>query len=122
MTSRSPMPTSLTPQQAWALLKSGNQRFVDGTVDHPHQDAGWRAALAESQSPHAVIFGCSDSRLAAEIIFDVGVGDVFVIRTGGQVIDDVVLGSLLFAIELIYVPLSIVFGAGYCGAVMIGGG
>src|SRR5690625_1671411 len=104
------MSSSLTPQQAWGLLKAGNQRFVDGTVDHPHQDAGWRAALAESQSPHAVIFGCSDSRLAAEIIFDVGLGDVFVIRTAGQVIDDAVLGSLQFAIEEIHVPLIIVLG------------
>jgi len=111
------MPTSLTPQQAWGLLKAGNQRFVDGTVDHPHQDAGWRAALAEAQSPHAVIFGCSDSRLAAEIIFDVGLGDVFVIRTAGQVIDDAVLGSLQFAIEEIHVPLIIVLGHDNCGAV-----
>ncbi len=111
------MPTSLTPQQAWGLLRAGNQRFVDGTVDHPHQDAGWRAALAESQSPHAVIFGCSDSRLAAEIIFDVGLGDVFVIRTAGQVIDDAVLGSLQFAIEEIQVPLIIILGHDNCGAV-----
>lgn len=111
------MPTSLSPQQAWTLLKAGNKRFVDGTVDHPHQDAGWRAALAESQNPHAVIFGCSDSRLAAEIIFDVGLGDVFVIRTAGQVIDDAVLGSLQFAIEEIDVPLIIVLGHDNCGAV-----
>lgn len=111
------MPTSLTPQQAWSLLKAGNQRFIDGTVDHPHQDAGWRATLENSQSPHAVIFGCSDSRLAAEIIFDVGLGDVFVIRTAGQVIDDAVLGSLQFAIEEIDVPLIIILGHDNCGAV-----
>ena len=111
------MPTSLTPQQAWSLLKAGNQRFIDGTVDHPHQDAGWRATLENSQSPHAVIFGCSDSRLAAEIIFDVGLGDVFVIRTAGQVIDDAVLGSLQFAIEEIGVPLIIILGHDNCGAV-----
>lgn len=111
------MPTNLTPQQAWKLLEAGNQRFIDGTVDHPHQDAGWRAALTESQSPHAVIFGCSDSRLAAEIIFDVGLGDVFVIRTAGQVIDDAVLGSLQFAMEEIDVPLIIILGHDNCGAV-----
>lgn len=111
------MPTSLTPQQAWEQLQAGNQRFVEGTVDHPHQDAGWRASLENSQSPHAVIFGCSDSRLAAEIIFDVGLGDVFVIRTAGQVIDDAVLGSLQFAIEEIDVPLIIVLGHDNCGAV-----
>jgi len=111
------MPTSLTPQQAWEQLQAGNQRFVEGTVDHPHQDAGWRASLENSQNPHAVIFGCSDSRLAAEIIFDVGLGDVFVIRTAGQVIDDAVLGSLQFAIEEIDVPLIIVLGHDNCGAV-----
>lgn len=111
------MPTSLTPQQAWSQLKAGNQRFIDGTVDHPHQDAGWRASLENSQSPHAVIFGCSDSRLAAEIIFDVGLGDVFVIRTAGQVIDDAVLGSLQFAVEEIDVPLIIILGHDNCGAV-----
>lgn len=111
------MPTTLTPQQAWELLKAGNQRFTEGTVDHPHQDAGWRASLEESQHPHAVIFGCSDSRLAAEIIFDVGLGDVFVIRTAGQVIDDAVLGSLQFAIEEIDVPLIIILGHDNCGAV-----
>lgn len=111
------MPTTLTPQQAWEQLKAGNQRFIDGTVDHPHQDAGWRATLENSQSPHAVIFGCSDSRLAAEIIFDVGLGDVFVIRTAGQVIDDAVLGSLQFAIEEIDVPLIIILGHDNCGAV-----
>lgn len=111
------MPSVLTPQEAWGLLKAGNQRFVDETVDHPHQDASWRAALTNSQSPHAVIFGCSDSRLAAEIIFDVGLGDVFVIRTAGQVIDDAVLGSLQFAIEEIDVPLIIILGHDNCGAV-----
>ena len=111
------MTTTLTPQQAWEQLQAGNQRFIDGTVDHPHQDAGWRASLENSQSPHAVIFGCSDSRLAAEIIFDVGLGDVFVIRTAGQVIDDAVLGSLQFAIEEIDVPLIIVLGHDNCGAV-----
>lgn len=111
------MPSSLTPQQAWGLLKDGNERFVNGTVDHPHQDANWRASLEESQSPHAVIFGCADSRLAAEIIFDVGLGDVFVIRTAGQVIDDAVLGSLQFAIEEIDVPLIIILGHDNCGAV-----
>ncbi|HJF13454.1 MAG TPA: carbonic anhydrase [Enteractinococcus helveticum] len=111
------MSTTLTPQQAWEQLKAGNRRFVDGTVDHPHQDAGWRATLENSQSPHAVIFGCADSRLAAEIIFDVGLGDVFVIRTAGQVIDDAVLGSLQFAIEEIDVPLIIILGHDNCGAV-----
>ncbi|GAA2025056.1 beta-carbonic anhydrase CanB [Yaniella flava] len=111
------MPSTLTPQQAWGLLEAGNERFTQGTVNHPHQDADRRTALENSQSPHAVIFGCADSRLAAEIIFDVGLGDVFVIRTAGQVMDDAVLGSLQFAVEEINVPLIIILGHDNCGAV-----
>lgn len=111
------MPSTLTPQEAWGLLRAGNERFTNGTVNHPHQDADRRTALTNSQSPHAVIFGCADSRLAAEIIFDVGLGDVFVIRTAGQVMDDAVLGSLQFAVEEIDVPLIIILGHDNCGAV-----
>ncbi|MGO1192784.1 MAG: carbonic anhydrase, partial [Nesterenkonia sp.] len=89
----------VTPAEAWGLLKAGNDRFVTGDVAHPNQNAARRSSLTESQHPIAVIFGCSDSRLAAEIIFDVGLGDVFVVRTAGQVIDDAVLGSLEFSVD-----------------------
>jgi carbonic anhydrase len=71
----------------------------------------------ENQHPFAVIFGCSDSRLAAEIIFDVGLGDVFVVRTAGQVIDDAVLGSLEYSIGVLGVPLIVILGHDSCGAV-----
>lgn len=110
-------PESLTPAQAWRRLREGNDRFVQGATDHPNQDAPRRHSLVATQHPFAVIFGCSDSRLAAEIIFDVGLGDVFVVRTAGHVIDDAVLGSLEYSVALLNVPLIIVLGHDNCGAV-----
>ncbi|MBQ1011684.1 carbonic anhydrase, partial [Micromonospora sp. M51] len=67
------------PSRAYAELVAGNRRFVGGAPHHPNQDAGHRAAVADGQHPFAVIVGCSDSRLAAEIIFDRGLGDLFVV-------------------------------------------
>jgi carbonic anhydrase len=109
--------TYLTPALAWRRLREGNERFVSGESSHPNQDASRRSSLVENQHPFAVIFGCSDSRLAAEIIFDVGLGDVFVVRTAGQVIDDAVLGSLEYSIGVLGVPLIVVLGHDSCGAV-----
>ena len=74
----------MSPAEAWAALREGNERFVRGEMAHPSQDAGQRAKIAGAQYPFAVIFGCSDSRVAAEIIFDQGLGDVFVVRTAGH--------------------------------------
>ncbi|GAB3843167.1 carbonic anhydrase [Nesterenkonia populi] len=105
------------PAEAWQKLQEGNARFVSGAVAHPNQNAARRSSLTESQNPMAVIFGCSDSRLAAEIIFDVGLGDVFVVRTAGQVIDDAVMGSLEFSVDVLNVPLIVVLGHDSCGAV-----
>ncbi len=110
--------TYLTPALAWRRLREGNERFVAGESSHPNQDASRRSSLVENQHPFAVIFGCSDSRLAAEIIFDLGLGDAFVIRTAGQVIDDAVLGSLEYSISALGVPLIVVLGHDSCGAVM----
>lgn len=110
-------PLQPSPAEAWRLLQAGNDRFVSGDVAHPNQNAARRSSLTESQHPIAVIFGCSDSRLAAEIIFDVGLGDVFVVRTAGQVIDDAVLGSLEFSVDSLQVPLIVVLGHDSCGAV-----
>lgn len=108
---------TLTPAEAWRRLREGNVRFVEGSTEHPNQDAPRRHSLVAMQNPFAVIFGCSDSRLAAEIIFDVGLGDVFVVRTAGHVIDDAVLGSLEYSVGLLKVPLIIVLGHDSCGAV-----
>jgi len=109
--------SNLTPQQAWQKLVEGNARFVSGTSSHPNQDASRRSSLVSSQNPFTLIFGCSDSRLAAEIIFDLGLGDAFVIRTAGQVIDDAVLGTLEYGVDVLNIPLIVVLGHDSCGAV-----
>ncbi|MEP6479032.1 MAG: carbonic anhydrase [Rhodoglobus sp.] len=95
----------------------GNERFVAGEPQHPRQDVERRQELGSGQFPHAALFGCSDSRLAAEIIFDKGIGDLFVVRNAGQVISDSVLGSLEYAVAVLHVPLIVVLGHDECGAV-----
>jgi carbonic anhydrase len=106
-----------TPPAAWQALVEGNHRFVAGTPAHPRQDIDHREALAEKQRPFAALFGCADSRLSAEIIFDVGLGDLFVVRNAGQVIAETILGSLEFSVEVLGVPLILVLGHDECGAV-----
>jgi carbonic anhydrase len=98
-------------------LKQGNDRFVEGRPEHPSQSIEHRASLAVAQRPTAVLFGCADSRVAAEIIFDQGLGDMFVVRTAGHVIDSAVLGSIEYAVTVLNVPLIAVLGHDSCGAV-----
>ncbi len=106
-----------TPAKAWEEMVRGNERFVRGEPRHPRQDVERREALASQQAPHAALFGCSDSRLAAEIIFDKGIGDLFVVRNAGQIISDSVVGSLEYAVSVLEVPLILVLGHDSCGAV-----
>ena len=106
-----------TPAAAWAEMVRGNERFIRGEPAHPRQDVEQRERLAHVQRPRAALFGCSDSRLAAEIIFDKGLGDLFVVRNAGQVISDSVIGSLEYAVAVLGVPLIIVLGHDECGAV-----
>jgi carbonic anhydrase len=106
-----------SPLTAWKALKEGNERFVAGQPLHPSQSVAHRASLAAGQKPTAVIFGCADSRVAAELIFDQGLGDVFVVRTAGQAIDSAVLGSIEYAVTILDVPLVVVLGHNNCGAV-----
>ena len=103
--------------EAWATLVRGNKNFVAGTPAHPRQDAELRKSVAKSQEPFAALFGCSDSRLGAEMIFDVGLGDLFVVRNVGQIIARTIVGSLEFAVEVLKVPLILVLGHDSCGAV-----
>ncbi|SDQ05928.1 carbonic anhydrase [Microbacterium sp. cf332] len=117
MTSTAAAPASPTPQEAWDEMRAGNIRFVDGAPRHPRQDVERRHEIVGSQTPRAALFGCSDSRLAAEIIFDEGLGDLFVIRNAGQVISDSVVGSLEYAVAVLNVPLIVVLGHDACGAV-----
>lgn len=109
--------SELSPDEAFATLMAGNRRFVDGTPEHPNQDAVRRADLAPGQAPFAVLFGCSDSRLAAEIVFDRGLGDLFVVRTAGHVIGPEVLGSIEYGVSVLHCPLVVVLGHDSCGAV-----
>ena len=106
-----------TPADAWREMARGNERFVAGSPLHPRQDVERREELASAQAPHAALFGCSDSRLAAEIIFDKGLGDLFVVRNAGQVISDSVIGSLEYAVAVLEVPLIVVLAHDACGAV-----
>lgn len=106
-----------TPSEAFELLRAGNQRFVAGAPEHPNQDATRRAEIAPGQQPFAVLFGCSDSRLAAEIIFDRGLGDLFVVRTAGHVMGAEVLGSIEYGVDVLGCPLVVVLGHDSCGAV-----
>jgi carbonic anhydrase len=105
------------PADALAELLAGNQRFVTGTRVHPHQDAEHRTMLAAEQQPFAVLFGCSDSRLAAEIIFDRGLGDLFVVRTAGHIIGAEVLASIEYGVTELRAPLVVVLGHDSCGAI-----
>lgn len=107
----------LTPAQAWAALRTGNERFVAGAMEHPSQDAARRDQLTAAQHPFAVVFGCSDSRVAAEIIFDQGLGDVFVVRTAGHVLDTTVIGSIEYGVTVAGASLVVVLGHDSCGAV-----
>ncbi|WP_025616894.1 carbonic anhydrase [Salinispora cortesiana] len=105
------------PRAAVAELHAGNRRFAAGTPGRPHQDVGRRVALAEGQQPFAVVLGCSDSRLAVELIFDRGLGDLFVVRTAGHAVGPEVLGSIEYAVTALGAPLVVVLGHESCGAV-----
>jgi carbonic anhydrase len=106
-----------TAADALAELLAGNRRFVEGQREHPNQDAHRRTQVAQGQKPFALIFGCSDSRVAAEIIFDRGLGDLFIVRTAGHIVDNGVLGSIEFGVEVLEVPLIVVLGHDGCGAI-----
>jgi carbonic anhydrase len=107
----------MTPDQALKKLMEGNARFVSGKVIHPDQSAKRRAEVVSGQNPFAAVISCSDSRVPPEIVFDQGIGDIFVNRTAGEVMDNATLGSLEYAVEHLKVPLAIVLGHDNCGAV-----
>jgi carbonic anhydrase len=112
-----PKATPLTADQAWRMLVAGNKRFVAGQQRHPHESLEWRQSLVEGQHPFAVILGCADSRVSPELVFDEGLGDLFVIRSAGEVLDTAVIGSIEYAVEHLAVPLVVVLGHESCGAV-----
>ena len=106
-------------QQSLDALLAGNANFMAGQPAHPRQDADLRRSLAGEQTPFAALFGCSDSRLSAEMIFDVGLGDLFVVRNAGQIIAKTIIGSLEFAVEFLKIPLIVVLGHDSCGATKV---
>jgi len=103
--------------QALQKLLEGHQRYLAEQQTHPHQTARRRGEIAQHQNPFAVILGCADSRVPPEIIFDQGLGDLFVIRLAGHVLNDAVLGSVEYAVERLGVSLVLVLGHESCGAV-----
>ncbi|MSS12654.1 carbonic anhydrase [Bifidobacterium tsurumiense] len=109
--------SSSTANATWSRLLAGNRRFVEGKAQHPWQDKETRDSLIERQNPDAAILSCSDSRVPPEIIFDAGLGDIFAVRTAGQMIDDAVLSSLEYAADDLHVSLLIVMGHEGCGAI-----
>ncbi len=98
-------------------LMTGNKRYVDGKCQTAKAGAEFRVELSKGQHPGAVIVACSDSRVAPEIVFNQDLGHVFVVRTAGNVVDAVALGSIEYAVEHLHTPLIIVLGHESCGAV-----
>lgn len=98
-------------------LKAGNARFAGGQMTHPHQSPSRRAELAGDQDPMAIVFSCIDSRVPPEIVFDQGLGDLFVVRTGAQDYDALIEGSIEYGAVMDHTPLMVVLGHQRCGAV-----
>lgn len=109
--------SNTNPAEAWQRLQEGNQRYVSGWRLHPRQGADRRAELTQGQQPFAVVLTCSDSRVPPEIIFDQGLGDLFVVRVAGNVVDEAVLASLEYAVAHLHTPLVLVLGHTRCGAI-----
>src|SRR5436305_10408878 len=105
------------PAEAMSRLKEGNGRYTNGNPQHPRQSSEEREKLTKSQHPFAIVLGCADSRVPAEIVFDQGLGDLFVVRVAGNVIDDQSLGSIEYAVDHLAVRLIVVLGHQRCGAV-----
>src|SRR5260221_10557754 len=112
-------PSNVGPDQALKRLVQGISRFVFGNMTHvaSGQVVEARRAVAKRQMPFAIIVGCSDSRVGPEIVFDQGLGDIFVVRTAGQVVDATALGSIEYAVEHLGSSLIVVLGHERCGAV-----
>ncbi|MDX6744096.1 carbonic anhydrase [Actinocorallia sp. A-T 12471] len=108
---------SLGPGEAWRLLRKGNEYWVGDRLRHPDQSSAHRHRLAEAQHPFAVVVTCIDSRLSPEIVFDQGIGDLFVVRTGAHTLDDLVTGSIEYGPLQDGTPLIVVLGHQRCGAV-----
>ena len=108
---------SVAPAEAISKLKEGNGRYTSGSLQHPGQTAERRTELAKTQHPFATIISCSDSRVPPEIVFDQGLGDLFIVRVAGNVINDEGLGSVEYSVDHLGTRLILVLGHQSCGAV-----
>ena len=111
-----PIQGAPSPDQIWSNLLEGNERFVAGH-SQPHRLIALREKLASGQTPHVIVLTCSDSRVSPELIFDQSLGDLFVIRTAGNVADPVALGSMEYAVSHLHSSVLLVLGHTKCGAV-----
>jgi len=109
--------TAVTADSALAELKAGNEHHARHQYQHPHETLARQRELASGQHPHAQILSCADSRVPPEIIFDQGLGDLFVVRVAGNVATDTEIGSLEYGAEHLHIPLLVVLGHESCGAV-----
>lgn len=107
----------LNSEEALAKLMSGNKRYVSARQVHSNLTSERRAELKDGQRPIAIILGCSDSRVPPELIFDQGLGDLFVVRVAGNILDDVVLGSIEYAASHLGTSLLMILGHSKCGAI-----
>ncbi|HHP7241811.1 MAG TPA: carbonic anhydrase [Cyclobacteriaceae bacterium] len=104
-------------KEALNQLTEGNKRYASGNLKHPHTDMSWRESLTSGQHPFAVILSCADSRVVPELIFDAGLGDLFVIRVAGNIAKEKVVGSIEYAVKFLGTKLILVLGHENCGAV-----
>ena len=118
MNQQAPVAPQLTPDQALDLLKEGNRRFVSGNPIQSHMTGPkLRASLAHEQRPFCVLVGCSDSRVSPELLFGRGLGDLFIVRNAGNVVDLAAMGSIEYGVAVLGAPLVLVLGHERCGAV-----
>ncbi len=109
--------TAMTPDKALSLLLEGNERYVEERLLHPNRSEERRTCTAEAQAPFAIVLGCSDSRVSPEIIFDQGIGDIFIVRVAGNVLGPVELDSIEYSALYLGSSLIIVLGHENCGAI-----
>lgn len=107
----------VSAQDALDRLQAGNQRFANNRAEHSDCSPLRRSEVAKGQHPFAIVLTCADSRVPPEILFDCGLGDIFVIRVAGNTADDAAIGSMEYAVEHLHVPLIVVLGHERCGAV-----
>jgi carbonic anhydrase len=107
----------VTPQQVLSELVEGNKRFAEGRAEHPRQTTVRRTEVAKRQSPHTVVIACSDSRTPPELLFDQGLGDLYVVRLAGGVVEKEALGSIEYAVKRFNVRLIVVLGHERCSAI-----